>query len=136
MKKCILTVFAVILIYMSCEGNKYTYDDFRFDYPVYLRNMSTVNGVTVTAPSYPMWGGYGSYDCGISVTLDPAPQSGVPVDSIDYVYGPYDYHWTIRRVVDSVVIATGYFVIDGNTWVLIEETDGNWRCTWSNEPIF
>jgi hypothetical protein len=92
---------------------------------VYVRNTSTSSGVNLYLPP---WNYEGS---GLDITLDPAPQPGVPVDSSDVVFGPHLFNWSLKTTIDNVVVATGEIYISWPVYVLIEENNGDWNCTWS-----
>ena len=89
----------------------------------HMRNTSTSSGVYVEF--FMVSSGYRYY-------LAPSPQVGIPVDTTVNFLPCYTLHWWVERAIDSVVIDSGSFYLDRNKWLLIEEDNGDWTCTWSN----
>lgn len=123
----ILIIVVALLICMGCTDELLPSE--LHSIPVFIRNMSTVSGVTLSLPMSGVAGGF-------SVSLDPSPQAGIPVDSSRTVIGPHLFYWSLKRTIDSVVVASGEIYIESRTWVLIEEDGGEWSCTWSDEPLW
>ena len=131
MKKRVCTMTIAVTALLLCPGcTDETYPSEIHEIPVHIRNTSTVSGITLTAPW--LWSQH--YNAGLSVTLDPSPQPGIPVDSTRTVQGPHTFAWRAERTTDSVVFDSGSIHIDSRTWVLIEGDNGNWSCIWSDEP--
>ena len=127
----VILLFAVITLslHMVCldfQGMNVGVPEYN-TYPVSVRNTSTSSGVTLNLPPWYYEGG------GLNITLDAAPQPGVPVDSSGTVLGPHLFNWRLVRTVDSTVVATGEIYIDSRMWALIEENNGEWTCTWSDD---
>jgi hypothetical protein len=127
MKKYILTIVVVLLVYMGCGWDTVDIPDDPLEptfNPLHIRNMSTTSGITYI---------YGSRsDSGSHTYLDPSPQSGIPVDTVIQICDWYELAWWVERAIDSVVIDSGRVWIGREIWLLIEEDNGNWSCTWSN----
>jgi|GEM_PF-2402269 len=133
MKKCfpiILTVVVALFVHVGCLEFPGMTEIPEWDtIPIHIRNMSTSSGVTLTLPH---WVHGFEWVFGCSVSLDPSPHPGIPVDSSTTVQGPHTFQWSLRRTIDSVVVAWGQIHIDSEKWVLIEENNSEWTCTWSD----
>ena len=132
MKRYLPIVFIAVVIlcvHTSCldldgGGIVYTYDPPPNTNPLHMRNMSTTSGVTFICGDYPNTMTYHVYLCS-------APQSEIPVDTVIPIVDSIDFPWWVEKAIDSVVIDSGYVQMHCERWLLIEEDNGDWSCTWS-----
>lgn len=133
MKRYLLHVFmvsVVMLMHTSCLDLDLSgvtvepYEPPPTRNPLNIRNMSTTSGVTFTCGNYPYTGAYHVY-------LDPSPQPGTPVDTVIPIVDSIEFPWWVERSSDSTVIDSGYVWMTCERWLLIEEDNGEWSCTWS-----
>lgn len=136
MNKCIFIVFVasvMLLMYVHCSDLTPDYGEI-FDlpsYPLHLRNTSTTSGVYFW---YERWIVLGYLVQGpewTSIYLAKSPEPGVPVDKTINVL-VYTSGWYVQREKVRMGIASGAVYFDREKWLLIEETDGVWSCTWSD----
>lgn len=132
MKKYTFIVIAVLLVYIGCADYGGTDVPDWHTVPVNIRNMSTSSGIILTLPDWIYNGG--DYIGGFSISLDPSPETGIPVEASALAWGPHTFDWSLKRTIDSVVVDSGSVHIASETWVLIEEDSDVWSCTWSDEP--
>lgn len=136
MKKCFFIVFVasvMLLMYINCSDISTNYGD-AFDlprYPLHVRNTSTTSGVYFW---YERWIVLGYLVQGPEWTskyLPKSPEPGVPVDTTINMLGGTS-GWYVQREKVRMAIASGAVYFDCEKWLLIEETDGVWTCTWSD----
>lgn len=94
-------------------------------YIMRMRNMSSTSGfiLTLTPDVH-------EYNDKI-YTLGPSHLSGIPKDTLVRVSSG-DYEWGVARTLDSVLIGSGNIEINCDKWLLVEENNGIWSCTWSD----
>lgn len=129
MKKCSLIVLiaaVMLFLHVGCLE----FPGMGIDYPAYhnvhIRNMSTTSGVIFWRTDAAIPGGMW-----VSVYLDPSPQAGIPVDKTTNGVEQTS-RWYVERTIDSVVVDSGTVLFDCEKWLLIEEDNSVWSCTWSN----
>jgi hypothetical protein len=121
---------AIMFVHTSCldiDSSGLTWDPYEpppTRNPLHIRNMSTTSGVTFICGDYPNTGAYHVY-------LDPSPELGTPVDTCIPIVDSIEFPWWVERAVDSVVIDSGRVQMYCEHWLLIEEDNGDWSCTWS-----
>jgi hypothetical protein len=126
-----LIVIVILLVHVGClDFPGMTEVPDWHSIPVHIRNMSTSSGFILTLPDWIYQGGY-MYG-GFSVSLDPSPEPGMPVEASALPWGPHTFDCSLRRTIDSMVVISGSVHIASETWVLIEEDNDEWSCTWSN----
>jgi len=121
MKKWVV-VFFVLFWWIGCDWDLSDLNPVLYD--VHIRNMSAVSGITVTFFQYK--------GANICDSLGPSPLSGIPVDKTISILGEEDYLWRVERTIDSVLVDSGYIDINCEKWLLVEEENGIWSCTWSD----
>ena len=134
MKKCwpiALMTIVVLLVSVNClEFPGMTNIEFTY-FPLHIRNMSTTSGVTFchsdrSLPFSPEYPAYFSY------YLEASPEVGVPVDRTEMVL-EQTFSWWVETAIDSVRVGSGSVSFFNEKWILIEENNGEWSCTWSDE---
>jgi hypothetical protein len=125
MKKYILIIVALCFCICSCtiESNYCR---------VYARNISNVSGATLRL---------GPEEDGVWIAgvyyLPPCPITGIPVEknSINYLRkDKQQMRWEVEKEMDSTTIDSGTFTMEDDKWLEVDGTNGDWTCTWSNEP--
>ena len=118
-------LIAVAFFYCICFCQK------SIDYVVYARNMSNVSGATLE---------FGKISDGIwiseTIYLPQCPISGIPVEKRSGLTyrGGGEMRWEVVKEIGDTLIGSGTFTMAGDKWLEVNGTDGDWRCTWSDEP--
>jgi hypothetical protein len=129
-----LIISVALLVYIGCTDNHISdLPSHLYRANIYIRNTSTLSGVTLTVPPAYYQAGYpAGWAGGFSVYLNPSPQVGIPVESSGWVLCPAIFDWSAERAIDTVIFDSGSIYIDSDKWVVIYGDSTGWNCVWYN----
>ena len=123
MKKYIIVVVVAFCCLCSCQIES------RWC-AVYARNMSTVSDISLH---------FGPDGSGVWVNeeiyLPARPVGGKPIEKrsgASYQRGD-EIRWRVVKVIGDTLIGSGTFAME-DKWLEVDSTNGDWTCTWSDEP--
>jgi len=127
-----ITVVTIFLVNTFCHLTAVPHID---EVTLYVRNMSTISGVTVFVHRKPP-----EPEEHYSLYLERSSQSGTSVDGIIPDLKGTGFTWSVERAMDSVVVDSGRCSFLNDAWLLIEGrpevNNGEWSCTFSYEPLW
>jgi hypothetical protein len=121
MNRYIIVIIVFFCCIYSCVKSE--------DYVVYARNMSSVSGAILK------FGHYNGVWVHEDIYLPQCPLSGVPVEvqSALIYRGGGEMRWEVVKEVGDTAIGSGTLTMASDLWLEVNETNGDWTCTWSDD---